>query len=468
MSKTHDLLSFFKINDPYRLVAIFLLLLLLRLPFLISPVELPEQGHWLTVGEGLKNGVMYKDIWDTLAPLAAFTYFLVVGLFGKSVLALNILGMFLNFFLAVILNDLANRNKIFEQNTYLPAFVFILLSSMHNIFSAFSPTQIGTLFVVLALGNLFGHIEFRAKQDEQIMNIGLYLGVAALFYFPLIMFVPIILALFIIFTSTRTRRYFLFILGSLLPLAFAFCYYWVMADESAFFSRNFLLPYFRSDTIVTNWMALITVAIPLLFFLILGIISSQLQRRLTNFQTRLIQLFIVLCLLTPIVLLLTEDVRLELLFILLPVAALLCVHFLLLFRRGLVGEIVALVFALLPIFILFDSARNIIGLFYYEKEQVVEYEHLDIITGKSMMVLGDRPGLYDHGKLGTTFYNWPLSKPFLQELDYYDNLVFIEESIVKWHPEVIVDIDRQWNNIRERLPLVAREFKQVRPGIWVR
>ena len=146
---------------------------------------------------------MYKDIWDSMAPIAAFTYYLVVSVFGKSVLALNILGMLVNFLMAVILNNLAIRNKIYEQNTYLPAFVFVLLTSMHNSFASFSPVQIGMLFVVMALGNLFGHIEFRAKRDEQIMNIGLFLGVASLFYFPLIMFVPAVLILFFIFLGTE-------------------------------------------------------------------------------------------------------------------------------------------------------------------------------------------------------------------------------------------------------------------------
>ena len=203
-------LSFFKINDPYRLAAVFLVAIAIRMPFFIDPVYSTEQSYWLTIGESLQWGTMYIDIWDSMAPLAASVYWLVVLLFGKSVLALNILGTLLNFIIAVLINNMFISNKVYEQNTYLPAFVYIILSSLSPSLSSFSPLQMGMTFVLMALGNLLGHVEFRAKRDEQIMNIGLYQGMAVLFYFPLIVFIPITLILFITFTSTPGRRFFLF------------------------------------------------------------------------------------------------------------------------------------------------------------------------------------------------------------------------------------------------------------------
>jgi hypothetical protein len=70
------LLGYFRINDPYRLVIIFILLLILRLPYLISSewLSIPEL-KWMLIGERMNDGAMlYVDIWDDIAPLSALVY----------------------------------------------------------------------------------------------------------------------------------------------------------------------------------------------------------------------------------------------------------------------------------------------------------------------------------------------------------------------------------------------------------
>ena len=463
------MLSFFKINDPYRLVAVFLIALLIKLPFLINPVFSYEQAYWLTIGEALGNGTMYLDVWDSMAPLAASLYYWVVLIFGKSMLTLNILGFLLNFVIAILLNQMFIRNKVYEQNTYVPAFVYIVLSNLHVSFSLFSPMQIGLIFVLLALGNLLGHIEFRAKRDEQIMNIGLYLGVASLFYFPLVVFVPIMLVLFIMFTSTQNRRYLLFLVGSMLPLAFAFCYYWVATEKAGYFVQHFIWPYFYFDRAEGQWWDMVKIALPLILLMLVGTFSTQLQRRLNNFQVRLNQLFIVIMILTPLIYLLVPEFVPSTLQIFLPIISFFVVHLLLLFRRGLVGEIITLVFAFLIIFSLFDEAKDITG--WFNKKETISLiqsvDELRYVKDRRMMVLGDNRELYYSGSLATPFFDWRLSEPFFQSLDYYDNLVFLQESINQQQPEIIIDYEHLWGPIASRLPLVAVKYRQVTPTVWV-
>ena len=464
------MLSFFKINDPYRLAAVFLIAMMIQLPFLINPVYSTEQSYWLTIGEALKGGTMYRDVWDSMAPLAATIYWLVVSLFGKSVLALNILGILLNFVVAVLINNMLIRNKVYEQNTYVPAFVFIILSSLNHSFSSFSPVQLGITFVLLALGNLLGHVEFRAKRDEQIINIGLYMGVAVLFYFPLIVFIPITLLLFIMFTGTKNRRYFLFITGSFLPLIFAFCYYWLAAEKSGYFTFHFILPYLKPDQNDTDWLYLIKVAIPLLILFLLGAGSMGMQKRLNNYQIRLNQLFIVVTLLAPTMLFFTIEVTPTVLTVFLPLVTFFVVHFLLLFKRGIVGEVVTLLFVSVMIFSLFDDGRQITGWFESSNPEALKRatDEQEFTRGKKIMVLGDERALYYRGALATPFFDWSLSAPFFRQLDHYDNQVFLQESIDSQQPEVVIDYEGLWPEITDRLPLIDQQYRQVRPRIWVR
>ena len=128
---------------------------------------------------------MYKGIFDPLGPLSTTVYAIVVWLFGKSILALQILGTTLMIIQAIIFNTLTIRNKVYEQNTYLPAFAYLIISATHYSLTVFSPIQLGMTFILLAFSELLSHVEFRAKRDEQIMSIGLMVGLASLFYLPL-------------------------------------------------------------------------------------------------------------------------------------------------------------------------------------------------------------------------------------------------------------------------------------------
>lgn len=464
------LLSFFKINDPYRLAAVFLLAFLIRLPFFINPVYSLEQSYWLTIGEALQWGTMYIDVWDSMAPLAASVYWLVVLVFGKSVLALNILGTLLNFFIAVLINNMFIKNKVYEHNTYLPAFVYIMLSSLSPSLSSFSPVQMGMAFVLMALGNLLGHVEFRAKRDEQILNIGLFQGVAVLFYFPLIIFIPITLLLFIVFTSTQSRRYFLFLTGSMLPIMFAFSYFWFVTGKAGYFTLHFIQPYLFPEYVDTDLVFMIKIALPVILFFVLGSASLSQQKRLNNYQIRLNRMFIVVTLLTLTIFLFTKEITPTLLIVFLPVVTFFMVHFLLLFKRGIVGEIVTVLFVSIIIFSLFDETRGLTG--WYSGDNLTARKRAtdeqEFSNGKYIMVLGEGKELYYRGSLGTPFFDWSLAAPFFNSLDHYDNQVFLLETIEERQPEVVIDYEEIWPQVTQRLPLIGQQYRQVRPRIWVK
>ena len=78
------MLSFFKINDPYRLISVFILLLAIRLPVILDPESLTLlELKWMLVGEKMGNGsTVYLDIIDDTAPFSAGVYWLADIIFG--------------------------------------------------------------------------------------------------------------------------------------------------------------------------------------------------------------------------------------------------------------------------------------------------------------------------------------------------------------------------------------------------
>jgi hypothetical protein len=464
------LLRFFKINDPYRLVAIFLIAFAIKIPFFTNDSAYFDMQHWLLIGEAMKSGHMYVDIFDSLSPLAATTYWLIVLVFGKSTLVLQILGTLLLVIQAIIFNNLTISNKVYEQNTYLPAFVYLILASSHYALSVFSPVQMAMTFILLAFSKLLSHVEFRAKRDEQIMSIGLLIGLAMLFYLPFILFLPIVLIILLFFTNTLKRRYIILIISALIPLFTAFGYYWLVNDELGYFIVNFVSPSLKFDfsTLVDIGLN-VGLFLPVLVFWLLGFITMPKQRRLNNYQSRLAQLFFITGILSLITLFYQFADIITGIILLVPVAAFFTTHMFFLIRRSLIDFITLLIFLSFILLTSYDSEFGIVGLTRtVSKEAKVDPELKALIKDKKLMVLGEKQQLYAYGSVATPFYDWSLSTPVVENLEYYDNVVFVKESVDRYKPEIILDYELKWRKILLHIPEFYQQYEEIRPFVWVR
>ena len=80
------MLSFFRSNAVFQVFSLLVLLVLVRLPVYMTglPLLVPEL-QWMLLGEQLNKGLLlYVDVWDSTAPLAALVYAGLDVLFGRS------------------------------------------------------------------------------------------------------------------------------------------------------------------------------------------------------------------------------------------------------------------------------------------------------------------------------------------------------------------------------------------------
>ncbi len=462
------MLSFFKLNDPLRLVALALLAFLLKLPTLLNTVAYPEIIHWFTIGEAMQSSVMYVGIWDGLAPFSATIYMIFTWIFGRSILWLLLLGTTLTFFQSLIINAFSKRAKLFENNTNLPAFAFVILTSTSPAFFTLSPALMGLTFILLGLGKLLSHVEFRAKKDLHIILIGLYFGSSILFFLPYIFIIPISLGLLALFSNTVIRRYLLLFFSSVTPLSITFLYYWLISDHSAYFINNFILIN-HSSTFFSSvgWLQGVKIMAFPLFILTFGILSYGKQRRLTNYQNRVMQLFLVLGIMLLSVLLLEKPITYYGLVFILPIASYFTVHFISLFKHRIYTLLLSALLFLAPPTILWGYTISLFSDLANSPMNLAKSEYSPVVKNKNIMVLGAAPYLYNEAKLAGPFYDWELSKQFFTKLDYYDNLVFLQHHLEKSAPEVIIDLENNWPKIADRLPAIARQYYLAKPNVWL-
>ncbi|MEO1053889.1 MAG: hypothetical protein AAFX87_24845 [Bacteroidota bacterium] len=465
------MLNFFRINDPYRLIGVFILLLAIRLPYLLdsSTLTLPEIEYML-VGEKMAHGsTLYVEVWNDTAPLSAVVFWLLHILFGKSHLAYQIVSLFLVFFQCLVFNRLLLVNKAYNENTYIPAVIYAVLASLAFDFSTLSPALMSMTFVILALNGIFNHLEFRMKKDEKIFNIGFYLGLAALFYLPFIVFTVMCFLVFILFTGTVRRRYFLMLYGVALPFLLLICYY-ILIDGLGDLNFSLFAPLFlyKGESYTSLQTFAVLSFVPLLF-LILTIIKLNRRSRFTNYQVRLVQVMFVWLVLTLSIFLFSKERMPNVLIAFVPPLSFLTCHYFLLIRRQLLAEITFVLFIALVLFVNYGSSFK--GTFIYN---IVSFEDLmvstddkqPIVKDKKVLVLGDNIGLYQHNTLATPYLNWRMSQEVLSNLNYYDNQVRILESFKYDSPEVVYDLEGRFPNILERIPELESMYEKTDDNVF--
>ena len=444
------MLQFFRINDPYRLVLIFIILVLVRLAqsFFIADVSYYEL-KWLLLGEWLGNGFsLYSETFDYVGPLAALVYKSIDLIFGRSLFAHHMLSTLLIIVQAGIFNNLLLKNKAYEENGYLPAFLYVIVLVAVPDFMSLSPPLLSLTFILLAMRNVLRRID-NLITDELFLNSGFFIGVATMLYLPSIVFFLVFLFSLILFSTAVARRLLLYSFGFM--LVFSLCalyFYWYDSLDSflqCFITDSMAMP----STPRIGYELLLMFTAPFLFLLVLSVLKTILSVRLTNFQQK-IQQVIWMMLLGGIgaFFLSNEKSGLNLVFVA-PVIA----YFWTLYFFHLKKWIFKL---LMPGFLIFGLV-SYSGFMYYFMTGPLEA--LGERVPEKTMILGEEISAYKEVEMSTPCFNEYLSRKAFNELNYYDASVRFYKMLKKADPEQIVDRLGVMNQLNHRFPHVEKSYE---------
>lgn len=467
------MLTYFRINDPYRIIGIFGLAILTRLPFILSGDHLtvPEL-NWMLVGEKLVEGSrLYVGVWDNIGPLSALVYRIIEFFFDRNQLVYVILATLLITHQALVFNSFLVNKKAYGESTYVPALAYILLSCFSFNFYTLSPVLLSLSWVLLAIRNIFYRIESQL-QDVRILGTGLYIGIASLFYLPCIVYVVSTFISYLLFASTSPRRYLLLLYGFALPFLLAGTYFFFFDALNPFIDQYLVsFQYIASNHYISLLTATLISLIPLIF-LVVSLYQLSQYRRFSNQQSKLqgIMLFKLAAAIVTVIFV-KERAPYHLL-LLLPPIAFFVTYFLLMIRRLLIAEIITVAFAALMVlngyamlfgFFSLDKAANTADLL--SKPTIYD----KVVAGKKTLLLGDNINIYRYSQLATPYLNWQLAVEQLKETDYFENLTQIYVNFSEDMPEVIVDEAALMPQLSERIPAIRQSYRKV-PGqpIYIR
>lgn len=459
------MLTFFKTNDPYRLLGVFLLLLMIRVPIFISgvPLTLPEL-KWMLIGERLGSGdyLMYRDVWDYTAPLAVFVYKWLFICFGKTRVPYFILSFFLVIIQAGIFNNVMLRNKAYNSSTYVPALIYMVFMNAYFDFLTLSPVLLSMTFVLLAMNNLFKRMDNQTK-DELFIFTGVYLGLAALFYLPSIWYFVVTILSLVLYTGSILRRMMLLVYGFTIVAGMA-CLYFYWYDSYLIFQHHLIqsLWIIEPDRYLTGMTLFAAAGVPFVI-LLFSFYKVRVLGKYINFQEKIQQVMLMFFMSGFLALMMAKEVTTFQLIYFVPPVAFFVAHHLLLIKHWIIAEVNM---ACLLIAVLFNHL--LLSNHWFQINQWIDYEPLEVnqsylselTVDKNILVLGDEVLHYHGASLETPYLNWKLAQVHFKRLGYYDNVAELFVNFNKSLPEVIIDHEELIPELFGLMPTIANRYKQ--------
>ena len=457
------MLSFFRINDPFRLVAILGIMLLMSTLYIWVvdiPILQPEM-IWMLLGERMADGKhMYVDIIDDTGPLSAGVYWVVHLLFGKSVLAYKVFASFIVLFQVVYVNYLFIRYKSFEDNTYIPAFVMAVLFYISFDLVTLSPALMGSTFIVLALGQLFSQTVLQKEGSDAVLLVGIFGGIAACFHFPLATFLPFLLVSGIIVSGFSFQQIIVSLIAYALPFIFCALYYFWIDGVEAFFYEFIIAPRLIESYAHVSYRDLALIFALPLFFSVLGFFVGFIVKSQTVNQQKQLQLNLIFSIFAVSSLLLTNRRTPYQFIVILPALTYFISLLLVVYKKGIAVKILTGIFVFgLPAIGIGWTLIQISSGKIYSYAVKIEDKHM-ITKGKRILVLGEDLGYYNESSLSTPYLHYRLSKNVLLYQDDLENTVEVYNNFLKERPEVVIDEEGVFASLLKRIPILSQQYEK--------
>jgi hypothetical protein len=452
---------FFRINDPYRLVAIIVLMVIASLPlFINTPSLMMHELEAMVVGEGLGEGFkLYSQLFTSMPPLFAWLSNWMFTIFGQSEIAWRFFALFILFFQMSLFTIILINNKAHHENTYLPGLIFGMLALFSFDMLSVSPELLASTMMLLALNELFKEIEFRIQRDAIVHRVGFYTGLASLFAFNYVIFLPGVILILAIFARLSSRKALLLVFGFLLPHAILILFYYLRGDMYWLIQNFYSANIFSEDkTAFTLTSLFVLGAVPVLF-LLLSLVMLNREARLTKYQSQLMQVMLLWIPLSLLVLLFGDSTKPHHLIIFIPSFSYFISHYILLIRRKRLAEITWWFFVVSIMVVLYLSRYDHFKPVNNQSLYVSETTYKQI-TGKKILVLTDDKGLLLHNTLATGFYDWKLSERVFTQQDYFENVMLVSRAFEHEKPQLIVDPQNLMQHIFNRIPSLKSQYKK--------
>ena len=206
------MLSLFRTNQFAANILLIFYVLLLRGTVFFIPQEVITPSH---------PGILSDIVFNWLGPQ---------GILSDTIALVLVL------FQAFLLNVIIAKYRLARNVSLYPGLFYLLIVSAFPDFLHLSPVLMANTFILFALYELFDCYK-KYEASGELYNVGLWLGVAILFYFSTIILVVFVLIGMNILRSFKLRELLIFLAGLITPFWLLGSYYFFFGNLSVFWSE---------------------------------------------------------------------------------------------------------------------------------------------------------------------------------------------------------------------------------------
>lgn len=466
------MLRFFKSSLPIQLLALLVLVLAVRLPLLWLglPVTAAELRA-LLVGERLHDGaLLYRDLYDGTAPLAAVTFALLDAALARPVGLYRLGALLLLLVQALRLNLVLNRYEVHPERGYVVALTYLLAGSVSTDLDALSPLLLGHTFIVFALSALLPTSR-EGYDNRRLFRAGFLIGLGALCYLPLSLFLVVGLFAVVIFAANSFRSTLLLLCGFCFPYALVATFFFY-ADALPAFAQFHLQPG------LTDFMASgLPGALQGRLLLVPGVVLGlALLRSLGTslglvFQIKFRQLMLVWLVVALTVAAVPRGLAPGVLVLLLPPLAYFSLFLWQRYRHGWLLELLLLLILNAAVVLRYRAqVPRLEALLQMPAESrfgLTPDPRYASLRNQTLLILGADNRAYFTNRPVTPYLDWALSQIDFGHLTEYAAVVRIAQKMGPALPNYLLDQSRQVPRLKQLLPTVFGRYVPTRtPGLY--
>ncbi len=256
------MLQLFRNNSPFTVIVLFIFALLVKFQVLLHPVmPVPVAGHFV------------------------FNYIIrgLYFIFRQGAFAYTMLAIVIIFMQALYLKSISTRHKLFPRYTYIPAFVYLLLTSIYPPFNTFNETILVNWFLLGAVDIMFSFTQ-TSQPRKLIFNASFLLSMAALFQFTMLAYFFLLLVGMVMFRSFNVGEWSVAMMGYATPPYFLACILF-LADRSYLYAQWPRIGLSLSSNVASPFYLILTI-VGILILLGSGIYAMQQNVAMSNIYVR--------------------------------------------------------------------------------------------------------------------------------------------------------------------------------------
>lgn len=211
------MLTLFRQNTISSVVALLLVSVVIKIDVIIHPPLMTTLGSF-------NEGIFFKWEWLSMFYKQSPQIYMLLSVIG------NIgLGFWLNYKI--------NEEKLFPRKSYLPGLMFILISSLLPVYSIFSFCAVANFLICMAMFKVMTLANI-SRPRSAMFDIGMYLGIATLFYTPSVFIILIIPFVVLLFRTFLIQELLAFLLGLFTPFYFVFAWLFNKGGINTIFAKQ--------------------------------------------------------------------------------------------------------------------------------------------------------------------------------------------------------------------------------------